>query len=99
MKIHSLKLNHEFYQDSEDGTKSFEIRKNDRDYKVGDLLVLREYKNEEYTGRFHFKEITYILESVYTLNNYIIMSVVSLPYDVKTAVEFICGIEGRTRGY
>ena len=43
MKIHKLKLNAKYYEDSERGIKTFEIRKNDRDYKIGDVLELREY--------------------------------------------------------
>ena len=40
MKIHKLKLNAKYYEDSERGIKTFEIRKNDRDYKIGDVLEM-----------------------------------------------------------
>ena len=42
MKTHDVKLVSDFYDDSASGVKSFEIRKNDRDYQVGDYLNLRE---------------------------------------------------------
>ena len=56
MTIHKLKLNAAYYDDSASGIKTFEIRKNDRDFKVGDILELREYvwsnveKRGAYTG-------------------------------------------------
>ena len=43
MTIHKLKLNAAYYDDSASGIKTFEIRKNDRNFKVGDILELREY--------------------------------------------------------
>ena len=67
MKIHKLKLNAKYYEDSERGIKTFEIRKNDRVYKIGDVLELREYIEDIrglgcYTGNVHWKIITYILD-------------------------------------
>ena len=34
MDIHKLKLSADYYDDSASGIKTFEIRKNDRDYKA-----------------------------------------------------------------
>ena len=67
MKIHKLKLNAKYYEDSKRGIKTFEIRKNDRDYKIGDVLELREYIEDirglgYYTENVHWKIITYILD-------------------------------------
>jgi len=44
------------------GVKNFELRKNDRNFKVGDLVILDEWDGEDYTG-LHFGplEITYVL--------------------------------------
>lgn len=43
--------------------KKFELRKNDRDFQVGDFLVLREYDpvKQEYTGRSVTRRVTYCL--------------------------------------
>jgi hypothetical protein len=38
MKLHELKLVEKYAKAKKDGIKPFEIRKNDRDFKVGDLV-------------------------------------------------------------
>lgn len=42
MKIHELKTDADVFQQVWEGSKTFEIRKNDRDFQVGDMLVLHE---------------------------------------------------------
>lgn len=42
-KTHELKLNSDYYALVRDGYKRFELRKNDRDFMVGDTLYLREW--------------------------------------------------------
>jgi hypothetical protein len=59
---HYLKCETEYYQEVEKGLKTFELRKNDRDYKVHDMVHLREVVNGIETGRvFDSMEIVYIL--------------------------------------
>lgn len=58
---HDLKLLSLFYDDVMMGRKNFELRKNDRDYQVGDVFILREYDNG-YTGRYFIQVIGYILK-------------------------------------
>lgn len=62
--IHELKTWCEYYQSVDDGDKTFEIRKNDRDFQVDDGLNLREYDNikQVYTGRNTLVRITYMLD-------------------------------------
>lgn len=60
---HALKTWKEFYQAVESGIKPFEIRKDDRPFKVGDTLLLQEWDvvKEEYTGKETERRITFIL--------------------------------------
>ena len=45
MKTHELKTDPSIFDDVVKGLKRFEIRKNDRDYAVGDLLKLRKTRH------------------------------------------------------
>lgn len=49
--IHELKILPEYYDEVVTGRKNFELRKDDRNYKVGDLIRFHEYKDGEYTGK------------------------------------------------
>lgn len=69
--FHVLKLDSKYYDASLTNAKTFEIRKNDRDFKVGDIINLVEVNPElrdeslgliGVTGRAHYKVITYILD-------------------------------------
>lgn len=64
MKTHELKILPEYFKAQEDGIKNFEIRKNDRNYKVGDNLVLWEYNPEtkKKTEKVKVVKITYITD-------------------------------------
>ena len=50
---HALKTEPPFFKHVVEGSKSFEIRKNDRLFKVGDKILLQEYIPEanKYTGQ------------------------------------------------
>lgn len=41
----------EFFRAVTDGRKTFELRKDDRGFSVGDHLVLAEWDGEDFTGR------------------------------------------------
>ena len=41
MKLHELKIKHKYLVEVDCGNKTFELRKNDRDYQVGDLSLLK----------------------------------------------------------
>ena len=51
----------EYFRAVKDRVKTFELRKDDSDYQVGDILKLREWDGEKYTGNVQFRQITYIL--------------------------------------
>lgn len=62
--VHELKTHSLYFQRIVDGVKNFEVRKNDRDFQVGDQVVLKNFDPEtkEYlTGEVH-GTITYILQ-------------------------------------
>lgn len=48
---HELKILPSHFNEVINNNKRFEIRKDDRDYKVGDFILLKEYEDGEYTGR------------------------------------------------
>ena len=82
MTIHKLKLNAVYYDDSASGIKTFEIRNNDRNFKVGDILELREWIHSSfedkgiYTGAARWKVITYILDDEeYLHDGYVCLAV------------------------
>jgi hypothetical protein len=56
---HELKCWPEFFQAIADGRKTFEIRNNDRDFKVGDTLWLREW-HQAYSGRDMRRTVSYL---------------------------------------
>ena len=82
-KIHDLKLLSEYYSAVVSGAKKFEIRYNDRDYKVGDILFLREFDGLQYTGRKTCVKVTYVLHGgVYGLaKEYVILSIRLIGYE------------------
>lgn len=61
-KVHQIRLGESFFDDACSNVKSFELRKNDRDYKVGDILEMMEFADGRNTGRMVRKLVTYILE-------------------------------------
>lgn len=40
MEVHRLKIQQEYFDAVKERSKNFELRKNDRNYKVGDMVVL-----------------------------------------------------------
>lgn len=64
MKTHYKKLVQPYFDCARLGIKTFELRKNDCDYQIGDLLVLQEYDQD--SGEYGYKKITaritYMLE-------------------------------------
>lgn len=63
MTVHALKTLPPWWDHVASGLKSFEVRLDDRGYKVGDILELREWGTGEdgYSGRSVRKTITYVM--------------------------------------
>jgi len=62
--IHELKTWKEYFKLVLSGEKPFELRKNDRNFLIGDKLILKEIDKESnlYTGRTMHRRITYVLK-------------------------------------
>lgn len=58
---HEIKILPQYYEAVSKGIKQFELRKDDRDYQVGDLVRLREWDGKEYTGSKMIVGIKYVL--------------------------------------
>ncbi|EMF0269884.1 DUF3850 domain-containing protein [Enterococcus hirae] len=74
---HELKILPEYFEAVTSGRKQFEIRKNDRDYKVGDLLYLREWNGEDFTGDSYKAVVTYITDYAQK-DGYVVMGIKGL---------------------
>ena len=74
--IHELKIFPEYFDAVISGKKTFEIRKDDRPFKVGDLLALNEYDGQRYTGNSCLVYIDYILAAAdYVREGMVVMSI------------------------
>ena len=79
-KTHDIKLAATWYNDVHSGKKKFELRKNDRDYKVGDKLIMHEVCDGMETGRLIKAKIVYMLEEYKGLEeSYCILGTELLP--------------------
>ncbi|MDF2608971.1 MAG: hypothetical protein K0R92_445 [Lachnospiraceae bacterium] len=68
MNTHRIKTLSQYFRDVKSGKKNFELRKNDRDYKVGDIVILEEWIPDGiftggYTGQVLVRRIQYILSN------------------------------------
>lgn len=74
---HYLKILPQFYMAVENEEKTFEVRFNDRGYKVGDILYLQEFvPPETYTGRELRREVTYVLDDpAYCKEGFVVMGI------------------------
>jgi hypothetical protein len=75
MKTHRLKTWPLYFAAVADGSKTFEIRADDRDYQVGDILELLEWEplTGEFTGRELRHKVTYRTEFMQT-PGYVVMA-------------------------
>lgn len=61
-EAHELKTWPIYFDAVADGRKTFEVRKADRDFQVGDTLILNAWKPDwGYTGASLMRQITYVL--------------------------------------
>ena len=82
---HDLKTDTKVFQDVLDGNKTFEIRFNDRDFQVGDSVLLKEtqFTGEQiesgqpliFTGREIHKRISYLLSGYGLQDGWVILGI------------------------
>lgn len=104
-KVHQIRLGATFFDDVCSGKKSFELRKNDRGYKQGDILEMLEFADGKNTGRMVRVLVTYLLEDYTGLEDgYCIMATSLLnesgePFDRADLKQICANIEANGDGY
>ncbi|MBB6251399.1 DUF3850 domain-containing protein [Nitrospirillum iridis] len=87
--IHDLKCDEAHYTEVEAGRKTAELRRDDRDYQVGDQLRLHECRDGIPTGRRLTRHVTHILASgPYLTPGYVMLSLSSahIPEQMTTVL-------------
>ncbi len=80
---HELKIWPQYFERVRDGSKTFEVRNNDRGFQMGDIVKLKEYRidkitlpeDHRYTGRILVFKIGYVLPID---NNQVVFSLISI---------------------
>lgn len=91
--IHELKTWPEYFFHIMTGEKPFDIRKNDRDFKQGDIVVFCEYMIDfkKYTGSKTVKMISYVLKSFPGLEeNFCVIGLIANPIPISELQISIC---------
>lgn len=84
MNTHHLKTLPPYFDAVISGSKTFEVRKNDRAFKQGDCVVLAEYHQGAYTGRQAVFSIGYVLHDFVGLaENYVCFSLCDPKEDLR----------------
>lgn len=85
MKIHELKIDPKYYKEVLAGFKKVELRFNDRNFRMGDILYLNEFNptTKRYTGGQVRRKITQVYKDLPGLKeNYVLLQMEKL--DIKT---------------
>lgn len=95
MKTHHLKTWPVHFAAVLSGAKRAELRRNDRDFAVGDRLVLEEWDPDprtSYTGRSVTVRVTHLLDSWSLQRGYVMLSIApDEPMDREDAATCSCG--------
>lgn len=73
--IHNLKTKPEYFNSVAKRLKRAELRKNDRDFKVGDLINLQEFFDGDYSGLELLTEIIHIADVNEYARGYLLLSI------------------------
>ena len=104
-KTHDLKCDPQFFPALVDGSKPFELRENDRDYEVGDMLMLHEYErcgschklhptsghcpHGKYTGQSCTRKVTF--KTAYAQKTGFLVMGLAIP-DAASCLRFTCAL-------
>lgn len=81
MKAHFLKTRPEVFRAVKNGEKTAEFRRNDRDFIIGDVLILQEYLicHGVYTGEMIAVKVNHIMANQFNIpEGFCVMSVVRI---------------------
>jgi hypothetical protein len=84
---HKLKTIQPFFGDVEQGIKTFEVRKNDRNFQVNDTLTLQHYipSQDRYTGREIRCRVVYMLsDETYCKDGFVILGIEKIKSSSRT---------------
>jgi ASC-1-like (ASCH) protein len=84
---HELKSLPPFFKAIIDGTKTFEVRLNDRSFKPGDVINLREFTGTNYTGREQWVDVTHVSDYEQQ-NGYVVLAIKLRPQTVVPAAGY-----------
>lgn len=85
--VHYLKCASEFFDPLEEGEKPFEVRLNDRGFRVGDLCVFRRWDGTDYTGKVAIRTVTFVLDDArYCLPGHVVLGLKPCGRNATSAV-------------
>ncbi len=64
MKTVEKKILPKYFQVVRNERKNFELRKDEDNIQPGDILILREWSDGQYTGRMEARKVMYVLRDV-----------------------------------
>lgn len=73
--VHVLKILSEHFTPVMEGKKLAELRNNDRNFKMGDYLHLREYSHDSYTGKSCIAEVIHVADVNAYLKGFVLLSI------------------------
>lgn len=98
MRVHELKTWPQYWDDVAGGKKPFEIRQNDRDFRVGDYLLLRKWdpKTEAYIDPdrcWLVRRVSYMTDAgcPFLPANFVVMAMVKVRPDIAHRAKRVAG--------
>lgn len=74
-QVHQLKTWPMHFDNVIDGTKTFELRKDDRGFNKGDILILREWARGAYSGRWCVATVKHIVRGEWLADGCVAMGI------------------------